>query len=938
VPENLATARRLRQHAGVKTFSAMNSSFVRGAAILFFLFIYPGLCRAEWDGPGITHVPICGDAAFQVGDGLWVGSPQALEEPLEEKDLNLLRGQKGFTGLTDAQINAKMLKIRQEVWDAINLIAQFDPRLGYCLESVFLNRRLFLEFSDRQVAGAVDGNSLGKAADDCGNGSIALKAYPCDSVPEYSRDFVRMLSVLVHEGTHLSQTWPTVYFDVTTMNWRLWKQEMEKRVLFQSNELEASRKERAITKGMWDAMRGIRLRGEIPEDNPALFLHIPPVVRAIAQKFLNETPPAERAAKAGAIENSLSEVFGATDQVIACRTLVKNKAEEMRDRPEPTDRFELLPLQQEWLTFIRGTGWFQQIGDEVLNGIFSISLLAGGGGAEANQVRQYDANGNVMPLTISGLTNITDVAFFNERTILIGGLSTTVGEGAVYTLTDTNLDNFFDMPSLTLVQRISGLAGGVSLAVDRTAGRGFCLGRQTGNLYSLSPAPPALPASLTLLGGINQAPVLDENYYILAPPGGGEIFFVPEFGGCITEGVQWSSCPSTGVITNNFRTVRPLELCEVAPVFLDKPFAGDKYVRCGGTPGADVQLFNDAVVPPALLGTTKTDSRGNGLFYVSAISAGFKLRLHDMGTLEDSVEYRPGQPITDPSHNIVLPTGIYVPGLANPVIQPPLFRAPPHTDFRIDFSEHATWASGESVIGTVPGDGFAMPPVNFTTIEEQMPATGFWRIKWTGRRDIVPDGRTFTLTAGITTTINLNEGECDFDSSDCRSSAIYTILDRGGLHEDACRLSADGRSLECTPLLTHNPSCTADIIRVRRTDVVSNELQDFFIQVYSNRRALIPSSPGPLGLMDIPCLIIGGAPYPIYQFTLSNSEIDLCTEPHWHSGGVAYTLYEGTATQEPAGSCGWGLVEDIEFDFVLVSTAAWLNFVSAHPPPVNIYN
>ena len=119
---------------------------------------------------------------------------------------------------------------------------------------------------------------------------------------------------------------------------------------------------------------------------------------------------------------------------------------------------------------------------------------------------------------------------------------------------------------------------------------------------------------------------------------------------------------------------------------------------------------------------------------------------------------------------------------------------------------------------------------------------------------------------------------------------------------------------------------------------MNNETQDFFIQVYSNRRALVPTGGGPTGTVDVPCLIINGAPYPIYQFFLMNTEADLCTEPHWHSGPVVYTLYENTPANQPADSCGWGLLEAVEFDYVITSAANWLSFVGAHPPPVSIFN
>lgn len=909
----------------------MKTTVVRCALILLLCFFSTPPVRAEWAGPGTTHVPICGDGAFQVGDGLWVGSPQAVEEPLQAADLTLLRGKPGFTGLTDAQIGAKWLKIRREVWDAIQLIQQFDYKLGGSLESAFLERRLFIEFSDRQVAGVVDSKSLGREAKDNGNGRIAIKAYPCDSVPDFDTTFVRMISVLSHEGLHLSQGWPPGFLDLSNMNWRLWYDELDKRILFQCNELEASRLERRIFRGMWEAMRGIRTRGEIPADGGPFNIDIPPVVREIAGRFLREVPAAEQQARAGGLERACVPLMGAVDDVIACRTLVKAKLEELRARPAPTDRFTMLPMQQEWITFIRGTGWFQRIGEEALQGVFSLTVLAGGAAPNANKVRQFDAAGTEFPITIPGLTAITDVAFVNDRSILIGGPSATATLGAVYSLTDTNLDNLFDAPSLTLVQSHSGLAGGVSLACDRVSGRTHCLGRQTGNLYALTPAAPALPTTFTFRASINSGPVLDENFFILAPPGENNIFLVPEFGGCITEAVMWCSVPAVGAVTNNIRKHRPIEDSLVGPVFAEHPLIGQKYIRCGGRPDTEIKLYNVAVQPPLLLDTTFTDHSGNGMFDYRGTSAGMILQLQDDLSVETSRAV-PAVPVTDPN-TLRLPQVFVLPGTTVPFIHPPVFFAPPHTTVEIDFTREATWSSSNTLVSTVSNAGGTVGQITAT----EVPPRAFWRCRWDGREDIVPDGRCHTVVPGVPTDINLCDGVFDFDTPNGECNSTYTILDRGGLNADQCYIEPGTSVCKFTALLTNDPSSTPDIIKVRRTDVVSGEIQDFILEFWSNRPALIEPEEALPGLLSVQCLFIGGKYYPIYQFTLSNSETDLCVDPHWHSGGSAWSV-DGTSATEPADSCGWGLLEAIPVEDVLVGTTVWLNFVAAHPPNVRLFN
>lgn len=897
---------------------------------------------AQGNASGVVQVPICGDGAFQVGEGtiygeMWVGGPQALEEPLTAADLNLLRGKPGFAGLTDAQIQTKMIKIRKEVWEAIDLIGLLDVRLALRLESLFLNRRISLEFSNRQIGGALDRNSLGHLAEDSDNGALSIKNYPCDTVTDFDISFVVMLGTLIHEGTHLSQTWPDAYRNLLDMNWRHWREEMEKRYLFQCNEIASSEKEKTVIFGLFLAMRGIKRDGKIPDDNAATGTVIPPLARAIAQKFLDTVPAAERTQKTDALVKALTPHVDRINSVLSCRRLVKTKVGELRDRPAPQNNQEMLPLQQEWIAFIQTTGWFQQIGDAVLNGVFSLDLIAGGSGAEANQVRQYDHLGDPRIITVPGLSVITDVAYVNDRAILVGGLSATAGQGAIYSLRDVNMDDLLDPASLNLITSMSGLSRGVSLACDPVNGRGFCLGRQTGNLYTLTPPPPALPTSLTFQLSTNSAPILDENFFLHLPPGGNKLFFVPDFGGCITEATQWSSAPAIGTIANNFRIHRPVVEYPVPPVFLDPVFRGDSYVRFGATPDREIKLFNDAVTPAALLGTTMTDSSGTGLFRIPAITGAPLLRLND-AIYGDSATFTPGPPITDPN-TVLLPPGFYVPGNSFPIVDPPIFFAPPHREIKLDFSERMSWSSGHTATTTIGSNAFTDISPDLPLLN--MPRTGFWRAQWLGRNDIVPDSRIFTIPAAMTTAIDLRLQEFDFGAVNGQSNATYTVIDRDGLHEDLAFITPGTATLNITPLMLANTvSGSPTVLKVRRTDIVDGKTQDFLITTYSNRRALIePKDTG--SFLLVPCQLLSGGSYPIYQFTLSNNPADLCTDPHWHAPPFfsAYSLENSsTATPEPPVDCGWGTVELVPIALCPLTYAAWAAFVNAHPPSPYLFN
>ena len=121
------------------------------------------------------------------------------------------------------------------------------------------------------------------------------------------------------------------------------------------------------------------------------------------------------------------------------------------------------------------------------------------------------------------------------------------------------------------------------------------------------------------------------------------------------------------------------------------------------------------------------------------------------------------------------------------------------------------------------------------------------------------------------------------------------------------------------------PLETAPVTVTVRFDARMNYAEEFLI------------SPDDPNKVRVPCLILDGLHYPIYQFRLANNPADTCKDPHWHSNGAVFQLdvLSGPGRNDPnPPSCGHGTVKEVQQGTFDVSKDVWQQFLIDHIPPL----
>ncbi len=89
-------------------------------------------------------------------------------------------------------------------------------------------------------------------------------------------------------------------------------------------------------------------------------------------------------------------------------------------------------------------------------------------------------------------------------------------------------------------------------------------------------------------------------------------------------------------------------------------------------------------------------------------------------------------------------------------------------------------------------------------------------------------------------------------------------------------------------------------------------------------------------VVSIPCLVIGGLHYPIYQFILAYHPMGNCTPAHWHAFAQVFPLESpnlGISDPNQFG-CGFGTFDSVLQANFVVTLDAWQDFLLLHIPPI----
>lgn len=185
----------------------------------------------------------------------------------------------------------------------------------------------------------------------------------------------------------------------------------------------------------------------------------------------------------------------------------------------------------------------------------------------------------------------------------------------------------------------------------------------------------------------------------------------------------------------------------------------------------------------------------------------------------------------------------------------------------------------------------------------------------------------FTVPPGVMTTLDVSRNDT------LSGSPPYQLLTAPTLAADLFEFHEDG-TFQISPLMSQ-PMLT---FTYRVTQ--GGQTQDATVTITVNRALLYQLTPFSISgqeFVSVPCLVLSGLHYPIYQFNLSNNPADVCTPPHWHRpGGQVFPLEApsiGTSDPDPP-QCGFGIYPAVPQENVIFPLGDWQDFLIDHIPPL----
>ncbi|MBX3734659.1 MAG: hypothetical protein KF791_18940 [Verrucomicrobiae bacterium] len=166
-------------------------------------------------------------------------------------------------------------------------------------------------------------------------------------------------------------------------------------------------------------------------------------------------------------------------------------------------------------------------------------------------------------------------------------------------------------------------------------------------------------------------------------------------------------------------------------------------------------------------------------------------------------------------------------------------------------------------------------------------------------------------------------------------SATFTLVEEPALHPDLYSWNPATGEMTLTGLTAQsqvtfsyrlrNGNLETDPVRATvRFDPRRNYLEEFLEAVPDSDR------------LRVPCIQLDGLDYPVYQFLLTNSPTDHCTEPHWHAHRPVFPVNATGApgrTDPNPPSCGFGTIRERPVILVEVTRDVWADFLLEHLPP-----
>lgn len=146
-------------------------------------------------------VPLTGEVV-PIGGG---GNPHYPEAPVPAADMARLKKNPPFRGMTDANVQEKIVRIRLNLLDSIAVVRAENPAIAECLQKQFDANRIYIDFANSHASGSIVHDRLPECNAEAI--TIGVAKLPCDRLPAYDLQMAELTGTLLHEGLHGIQDW-----------------------------------------------------------------------------------------------------------------------------------------------------------------------------------------------------------------------------------------------------------------------------------------------------------------------------------------------------------------------------------------------------------------------------------------------------------------------------------------------------------------------------------------------------------------------------------------------------------------------------------------------------------------------------------------------------------------------------------------------------------
>jgi hypothetical protein len=551
------------------------------------------------------------DGAVPIGGG---GNPRNPQAPVPAADLARLKMQPPFMGMTDENVQQKIVKMRLSLLDIIEAIRTENPRIADCLQQQFDANRVCIDFAHPEASGSIRHDRKPECNAEPIN--IGINKLPCDRLPLFDPLMSALISTLLHEGLHGIQDWrpaPDAPFPPMTdrdkaLTWEA----------YHCREKETSDLEVQVACELVAVLEALAAGNPIPANARG-------VARRIGESISNNPPLSADQKKAAAAklladEKDLKEAY----QLIAdCRGEHKKAYGDFI-----AGRITKARLNETLAT----NTWFLIYGRVGGLGPNRIAYLGTGSSPRFRQL----GNGTREEFALAGLDRVFAMELLagGRKAIFIGDELET-GDGIILGYADTDGDGFFEEGTRQELLRSNDFADGVHLARNPANGDLVALNRSENSLLRLKDLNgDGFPDSYEFLGGFDFQQ--DEVLYLSFSADGrtayGHTEFDPRLGGVILPHDTWAvaRAPVPGGEYLPENSVVALSLATLGPVFEAEPLAGQYFVWANGMPDTEVEVHRITGGLSQLAGRVRTDANGRAILTLAApLMAGQQLQLKD---------------------------------------------------------------------------------------------------------------------------------------------------------------------------------------------------------------------------------------------------------------------------------------------------------------------